>query len=118
MHDSGKVGTRVRVTQVATAPIDASGNFALRPDPASRPLARAIVEAIANNNSWVNLDVLETGAEGKAAVTGVARQYVDASGKPISLAEFRAAPGSGHWVGSDAGNTRVDPKYEVRLPSR
>lgn len=116
--DSGKVGTRVRVTQVATAPIDASGNFVLRPDPTSRPLAPAIVKAITNNNSWVNLDLLETGADGKTAITGIARQYVDASGKPISLAELRAAPGSGHWVGDGTGGTTVDPKYEVALPRR
>jgi hypothetical protein len=93
--DSGKVGTRVRLTQIATAPIDASGNFVLRPDPTSRVLAPTIVEAI----------------------TSIARQYVDVSGKPLSLAEFRAAPGSGHWIGDGTGGTMVDPKYEVALPS-
>jgi hypothetical protein len=61
--DSGKVGTRVRLTQIATAPIDASGNFVLRPDPTSRVLAPTIVEAI----------------------TSIARQYVDVSGKPSRL---------------------------------
>jgi hypothetical protein len=117
MGDSEKVGQRVRVTQVAAAPIDASGNFVLRPDPTSRPLARAIVKAITTNNSWVNLDLTETGADGKTAVTGIARQYVDASGKPLSLADFRAAPGSGHWIGDGTGSTTVDPKYEVALHS-
>jgi hypothetical protein len=117
-RDSGKIGERVRVTQVATAPIDASGNFVLRPDPTSRPLARAIVEAITNNSGWVNLDLVETGADGKTAITGIPRQYVDASGKPLSLAEFRAAPDSGHWVGDGTGSTTVDPKYEVALPHR
>jgi hypothetical protein len=115
--DSGKVGQRVRVTQVATAPIDASGNFVLRPDPSSASLAPAIVEAITNNNSWVNLDLLETGADGKTAITAIPRQYVDTSGEPISLAEFRAAPGSGHWIGDGTGSTMVNPKYEVALPS-
>jgi hypothetical protein len=115
--DSAKVGQRVRITQVATAPINASGNFVLRPDPTSRALAAAIVKAITTNNSWVNLDLTETGADGKTAITGIARQYVDASGKPVSLAEFRAAPRSGHWVGDGTGGTTVDPKYEVALPS-
>lgn len=115
--DSAKVGQRVRVTQVATGPIDASGNFVLRPDPTSRPLAAAIIKAITKNNSWVNLDLFETGADGKVATTGIARQYVDAYGKPVSLAEFRAAPGSGHWIGNGTGSTTVDPRYEVALPS-
>jgi hypothetical protein len=112
MPESGKVGQRVRLTQVATAPIDASGNFVLRPDPTSRPLSPAIVKAIANNGSWVNLELVETGADGKSAITNITREYVDTSGKPVSFAEFRAAPGSGHWVG-DAGGLEVDPKYEV-----
>ncbi|HEY4236816.1 MAG TPA: hypothetical protein VGM45_05710 [Gaiellaceae bacterium] len=115
--DSGKVGTRVRLTQIATAPIDASGNFVLRPDPTSRVLAPTIVEAITNNSSWVNLQLFETGADGKMAITSIARQYVDVSGKPLSLAEFRAAPGSGHWIGDGTGGTMVDPRYEVALPS-
>jgi hypothetical protein len=115
--DSAKVGQRVRVIQVATAPIDASGNFVLRPDPTTRPLASAIVKAITSNNSWVNLDLTETGTDGKTAITSIPRQYVDASGKLFSLAEFRAAPGSGHWIGDGTGSTRVDPKYEVALPS-
>jgi hypothetical protein len=116
MGDATKIGQRVRVTQVATAPIDASGKFVLHPNPTSRPLALAIAKAITNNNSWVNLDLSETGADGKMATTGIARQYVDASGKPLTLAEFRAAPGSGHWIGNGTGNTTVDPKYEVALP--
>jgi hypothetical protein len=115
--DFGKVGKRVRMTQVATAPIDASGNFVLRPDPTSRPLAPAIVEAITNNSSWVNLQLFETGADRKMAITNITRQYVDASGKPLSLAEFRAAPGSGHWIGDGTGSTTVDRKYEVALHS-
>jgi hypothetical protein len=115
--DSGKVGKRVRMTQVATAPINASGNFVLRPDPTSCPLARAIVEVITNNSSWVNLQLFETGADGKMAITNITRQYVDASGKPLSLAEFRTAPGSGHWIGDRTGSTTVDPKYEVALHS-
>src|SRR4029077_192926 len=36
MGDATRIGQRVRVTQVATAPIDASGKFILRPDPTSR----------------------------------------------------------------------------------
>ncbi len=112
MPDLQKVGQRGRLIQVATAPIDASGNFVLRPDPSSGPLSSAIVKAIAGNNSWVNLDLSEMGADRKMAVTSITRQYVDASGKPVSLAEFRATPGSGHWVG-DTGGTTVDPKYEV-----
>jgi hypothetical protein len=115
--DLKKVGQSARAIQVATAPIDASGNFVLRPDPTSRPLARAIIKAIAKNDDWVNLDLVETGADGKTAITSIARQYVDDSGKPLSLAEFRAAPGSGHWVGDGAGNTTVDPKNEVAIPS-
>jgi hypothetical protein len=115
--DSGKIGKRVRMTQVATAPIDASGNFVLRPDPTSRALAPAIVEAIRNNGSWVNLQLFETGPDGKMAITDITRQYVNASGKPLSLAEFRAAPSSGHWIGDGTGNTTVDPKYEVALHS-
>ena len=115
--NSGKVGQRVRMIQVATAPIDASGNFVLRPDPTSRLLAPAIVEAIRNNNSWVNLTLLETGTDGKMAITSITRQYLDASGKPLSLAEFRAAPGSGHWIGDGNGSTTVDPKYEVAVHS-
>jgi hypothetical protein len=116
MPDSGKVGQRVRVIQVATAPIDGSGYFVLRPDPTSRPLAAAIVKAISRNNSWVNLDLVETGADGKSAITSIPRQYVNASGTPFSLAEFRAAPGSGHWIGNGS-STKVDSKYEVVLPS-
>jgi hypothetical protein len=116
LPESAKVGQRVRPTQVATAPIDASGSFVLRPDPTSRPLAAAITRAIMNNNNWVNLDLLETGADGKMAVTSITRQYVNASGKPLSLSEFRAAPGSGHWIG-DSGSTTVNPKYEVAVPS-
>jgi hypothetical protein len=110
-----KVGQRVRAIQVAAAPIDASGNFVLRPDPASRPLARAILDAIRHNNGWVNLDLVETGADGKSAVTTLARRYVDDSGKPVSLTEFRAAPAGGHWLGNGTGGTTVDPKYEVVL---
>lgn len=112
-----KVGQSGRPTQVATARIDASGNFVLRPDPTSRPLARAIREAIAKNHSWVNLDLSETGADGKNAITGIARQYVDDSGKPFSLPEFRAAPRSGHWISNVTGSLTVDPKYEITLPS-
>lgn len=115
--DSTEVGQRVRITQVATAPIDGSGNFVLRPDPTSRPLARAIVKAIRTNGSWVNLGLVETGADGKTAITDISRQYVDASEKPFSLAEFRSAPGSGHWIGNNAGGTTVDPRYEVALHS-
>jgi hypothetical protein len=115
--DSGKVGKRVRMKPVATAPIDASGKFVLRPDPTSPALASAIVKAIANNNSWVNLQLLEFGADRKTALTNITRQYVDASGKPLSLAEFRSAPASGHWIGDGTGSPRVNPKYEVALPS-
>jgi hypothetical protein len=114
--DSAKVGRRVRLTQVATGPIDASGNFVLRPDPTSRPLAPAIVQAMTNNGSWVNLQLFETGADGRMAITNITRQYVDKSGKPLSLAEFRAAPGRGHWIGDRNRSTRVDSKYEVALP--
>ena len=117
MGDATRIGQRVRVTQVAAAPIDAPGNFVLRPDPGSRPLAAAIIRAITKNGGWVNLDLLETGAGGNTAITGIARQYVDASGKPLSLAEFRAAPGSGHWIGDRTGGTTVDPKYEIALPA-
>jgi hypothetical protein len=113
--DSGKVGQRVPIIQVATAPIDASGNFVLRPDPTSRPLAAAIVKAITSNNSWVNLELFETGADGRNAITNVTRQYVDASGEPVSLAEFRAAPGRGHWLGDGTGGTTVNPRYEIVL---
>jgi hypothetical protein len=66
----------------------------------------------------VNLDLFESGADRKYATTSISRQYVDASGKPFSLAEFRAAPGSGHWIGDDTGNTTVNPKYEVSLGSK
>jgi hypothetical protein len=113
-----KVGQSAPVILIAKAPIDASGNFVLRPDPTARALSRATAKAIATNGGWVNLDLTETGADGKSAVTSITRQYVDASGKPLSLAEFRAAPRSGHWVGSGTGNTTaVDPKYEITLGS-
>ena len=112
-----KLGQSAPEILIATAPIDASGNFVLRPAPTSRPLAAAIVKAITKNGGWVNLDLNETGADRKTAVTGVARQYVDASGKPFSLAEFRAAPGSGHWIGDGNGSTTVDSKYELVLRS-
>ena len=111
-----KLGQSAPEIVIATAPIDASGNFVLRPAPASRALAAAIVKAITKNNGWVNLDLSETGADRKTAVTSFARQYVDASGKPFSLAEFRAAPGSGHWIGDGTGSTTVDPKSELVLP--
>lgn len=114
--DTAKVRQTVRVTPVAAAPIDASGNFVLRPDPTSRPLARVVAEAIRKNNGWVNLELLETGADGRTAVTSITRQYVDASGTPLSPAEFRAAPASGHWVGDGTGGTTVNPKYEIALP--
>jgi hypothetical protein len=117
MADSGKVGQRVRTTQVATATIDGSDNFVLQPDPASRPLAPAIDKAIKSNNSWVNLELFETGADGKMAITDITKQYVGASGKPLSLTEFRAAPRSGHWIGDGTGSTTVNPRYEVTLPS-
>ena len=117
--DLKNVGDSGRPTRVAAAPIDASGSFVLRPDPSSRPLARAIVKAIRTNNSWVNLELLETGADGKTALTSIPRQYVDASGKAFSLAEFRAAPGSGHWITDGTGGTTVDAKQEVVLgPAR
>jgi hypothetical protein len=116
--DLKKVGDSARSIQVATAPIDTSGNFVLRPAPSSRALAAVILKAIRTNHSWVNLDLSETGADGKAAITGVARQYVNDSGRPFSLAEFRAAPDSGHWLGNLSGSTTVDPKYEVVLPSQ
>ncbi len=116
--DLKKIGQRARSIQVATAPIDASGNFILRPGPTSRPLAAAIVKAITSNGGWVNLELLETGVDGKLAITDISRQYVDASGKPLSLAEFRAAPGSGHWIGDGPGGTTVDPKHEAALPSQ
>lgn len=112
-----KLGQSAREIMIATAPIDASGNFVLRPAPASRALAAAIVKAITKNSGWVNLDLSETGADRKTAVTGFSRQYVDASGKPFSLAEFRAAPDSGHWIGDGTGGTTVDPKDELVLPS-
>jgi len=109
-------GQSAMAIPVATAPIDASGNFVLRPDPTSRALSRATAKAIATNGGWVNLDLTETGADGKSAVTSITRQYVDASGKPLSLAEFRAAPHRGHWIGNGTGNTTtVDPKYETPL---
>jgi hypothetical protein len=49
--------------------------------------------------------------------TSIARQCVEASGEPFSLAEFRTAPDGGHWIGDGTGGTTVDPKYEVALPS-
>jgi hypothetical protein len=116
MADSGKVGQRVRTTQVATATIDGSDNFVLQPDPASRPLAPAIDKAIKSNNSWVNLELFETGADGKMAITDITKQYVGASGKPLSLTEFRAAPRSGHWIGDGTGSTTVNPRYEGHPP--
>ena len=115
--NSAKVGRRVRVTQVATAPVDGSGHFVLRPDPTSRPLARAIVQAIRTNGGWVNLGLIETGADGRTAITDISRQYVDASGKPFSVAEFRSEPRDGHWIGTGTGDTTVDPRDEVALPS-
>ena len=114
--DTAKVGQTVRAIPVATAPIDGTGNFVLRPDPTSRRLARVVAEAIRKNNGWVNLQLLETGADGKTAVTNVTRQYVDASGTPLSLADFRAALASGHWIGDGTGGTTVSPKYEIALP--
>jgi hypothetical protein len=117
--DLTKDGQSARAILVAKAPIDASGSFVLRPDPASRALAAAIAKAITSNGGWVNLDLNETGSDGKSAITSIGRQYVDASGKPFSLAAFRAAPGSGHWIGNvNGGSTTVDPKYEVVFPSR
>jgi hypothetical protein len=118
MGNAEQIGQRVRETQVAAAPIDASGNFVLRPDPTSRQLSAAIVGAIKKNGGWVNLDLSEAGADGRFAITGFSRQYVDASGKPFTLAEFRAAPGSGHWIGDGTGGTTVNPKVEVVLPKR
>jgi hypothetical protein len=116
--DLTRVGQSAPSIRIATAPIDASGKFVLRPDPASRPLARAIVKAITTNHGWVNFDLLENGADGKFAITGGSRQYVDASGNPFSLAEFRAAPRSGHWIGDGTLGITVDPKYEIALPSQ
>ena len=115
--DSAKVGQVVRLIRVASAPIDASGNFVLRPDPTSRPLAAAIVKAITKNGGWVNLGLQEDGADGKQAVTNISRQYVDASGKPFSVAEFRKAPESGHWIGDiGTGGTTVKTASEVPTP--
>jgi hypothetical protein len=111
--NAGKVGQKIRLTPVATAPIDASGRFVLRPDPTTRPLAAAIVVAIAHNSGWVNLQLEEDGSDGKMAVTNITRQYVDASGQPFSLAEFRTAPADGHWVGDGNGGTTVLRKYEI-----
>lgn len=114
--DLQKDGQSARAILVAKAPIDASGNFVLRPDPTSPALNRAIATAIAKNGGWVNLDLTESGDDGKSAVTSITRQYVDASGKPLSVAEFRAAPHRGHWIGNGTGNTTtVDPKYETPL---
>jgi hypothetical protein len=113
---SAKVGQVVKLIQLGTAPIDSSGNFLLRPNPTSPPLARAIADAITHNGGWVNLDLNETGTDGRSALTSISRQSVDASGTPLSLAEFREAPGKGQWIGDGTGSTTVDPKYEFTLP--
>jgi len=123
-----RVGASAPVIQVGTAPIDEAGNFALLPDPTSGPIAPLIATALARNNGWVNLDLLETGADGETTIQSIARQYVNAAGQPVSRAAFRAArdaaslgtagPGSGavgHWVGEegDDGSTTVGTEHAV-----
>jgi hypothetical protein len=124
------VGSSAPAIQVATAPIDGAGNFVLQPDTTSGAMASLIAAALAQNNGWVNVDLVETGSNGATTIQSIARQYVDASGQPVSPAAFHAAShpqaprlhlkrgltassGLGHWVGNEAdnGSTTVDPVY-------
>jgi hypothetical protein len=119
------VGDSGAPIQVATAPIDASGNFVLQPTTTSGALASLISSALAQNNGWVNLDLTETGADGTTTIQSITRQYVDSSGQPVSLSAFQSAEtagqtgttaptsGLGRWVGSQAdnGSTTVGPAY-------
>ena len=126
------VGSSAPAIRVATAPIDAAGNFVLQPDTTSGAMASLIAAALAQNNGWVNLDLIETGANGETTIQSIARQYVDASDQPVPPAAFHAAwrqraphshlkkslaasSGLGHWLGDEAdnGSTTVDPAYAV-----
>ncbi len=102
----------IPLARVATAPIDASGRFVLRANPTRGPLAGSIVNAIKSNPRWfgdwlsVNIEARQGGHSRKAVSRDSYEEYVEASGHPFSLAEFRAAPGSGHWVSDHCGLRR------------
>jgi hypothetical protein len=108
------VGDSAPVMQIASAPIDASGNFTVRADPNTGAMASAVAHAVATNNGWVNLDLVEVGANGETTVQSISRQFAGVSGQPLP----GAAPGtaaarsltSGHWAGED-GTTKVGPAY-------
>ena len=109
-----KAGRSFREIEFATATIDASGKFVIRTDPTSRPLIRAIAEAIRTNSGWLNVRLNEYGSDRKSALTGFPRQYVDASGKPFTLSELQAAPESGHWIGDDTSGPTSESEVRGR----
>jgi hypothetical protein len=126
--DLTNVGDSASEIQVATAPIDASGNFALQPTLTSGAMASVISSAIAGNNGWVNLDLTEIGTNGAATIQSISRQYVDAFGNPIPLGDFQTAlaeaaagetpnTGIGHLVGAegDSGSITVDPNVSAPI---
>lgn len=105
------VGQSAKPIQVASAPIDAHGNFTLPADPGTQPLAGIIKKALVDTNGWVNLDLIEMGANGETATQAVSRQFVTPSGLPISSTDIASAgvnAGSlGEWNGSDATSSNT-----------
>jgi hypothetical protein len=92
----------IPLAQVATAPIDASGRFVLRANPTFGPLADAIRQG--DGEVAVNIEARQGGASRKAVSVDFWEFFVGASGKPLSVAKFRAAPGSGHWLSMHCGH--------------
>ena len=120
--DLKQVGATGQVTTLASAPIDASGNFTLTANPAAGAMAAAVARADANNGGWLNMDLVETGANGEVVVQGASRQYAS-SGQMVPLSSIQsvapaAAASLGSWrsdpESSDGGTTTVDPsEYAV-----
>jgi hypothetical protein len=115
------VGGTVPVTTLASAAIDASGNYTLTANPGGSPtIASAVKDAIVKNGGWLNIDLTSVGANGETVVQSIARQFVGSSGAMVSKASIgsagTSAGGLGAWVGDEAdnGSTTVDPtRYAV-----
>jgi hypothetical protein len=88
-------------------------------------MASVVAAALAKNNGWVNLDLMEIGANGETAIQSIARQFTDGSGQAVSAAAIQSAGANtsplGHWAGEEGqqGSTTVNPsEYAVvRQPS-
>ena len=118
------VGDSGQAITVASAPISASGGFVLTADPGVGSMESVVNDAIANNGGWVNMDLIETGANGETTIQSVSRQFVSSSGQMVSATSIDGAGAGasslGSWSGDEADNesTTIDPtQYAVVVPA-